>query len=95
MEPGTRCPRCGFTARFGKTQRKQVQESYKKAFTPWRAEDDKTLAELVQQQASILEISQALGRQPGAIIRRIELLELRTPRAPLHPDPAPDDQFLS
>jgi len=92
MEPGVRCPRCGYTARFKNPQRQLVQQSYTKAFTPWIAEDDKRLAEMVSQQANILEISQALGRQPGAILRRIELLELRAPKPAT---PAPDDQFLS
>ena len=68
------CPRCRYKIPQHKHFTEQIKEDYKKAFSPWKPEDDQKLMEMVAGKASIPMICKELQRQPSAIKRRIELL---------------------
>jgi len=74
--PIHRCPRCGW--KLGNKQfTNEVRQSYPRAYAPWKPEEDKKLGALVVEQAGLPEMVEALGRQPSAILRRIEMLQIR------------------
>jgi hypothetical protein len=72
----SRCPRCGWKL-SDKNFAKEVRESYPRAFSPWKPEEDKKLEELVAKGVRITEMAAALGRQPSAVQRRIDVLKIR------------------
>lgn len=74
-----KCPRCGWVHGYTNKTREVAKESYPNAFKPWTPAEDSSLNEMVQASTDILAISQTLGRQPGAITKRIDLLRLRFP----------------
>lgn len=70
----TKCPRCGH--RLNMQPREEVRQDYPNAFAPWTSADDKKLEEMFMRGESRLAMTEALQRQLGAIIRRIEKLGL-------------------
>lgn len=50
----------------------EMRKTYPKAFTPWGADDDKTLLEYFNAGQSINDLSATLGRQPGGIRARLK-----------------------
>ena len=71
------CPRCGFKmSGVTKEMAKSIRSSYPRAFLPWTPEEDKKL-ENMSKIASLAQIGEALGRQPNAIKRRMELLGIK------------------
>lgn len=70
-----KCPRCGYQSGISKDYAKDIRKSYKRAFLPWTPEEDQHLASLASL-ASIPTIAEAMGRQPNAIKRRMELLNI-------------------
>jgi len=93
-----KCPNCGHKLNF--KQHNELRESYPKAFTPWTPEDDRELEAMLGRGASILDISEMLGRQPTGVIKRMEKLMLKLqPRSdppepttePVEPVAVPED----
>lgn len=85
-----KCPRCGYQSGISKDFAKDIRKSYSRAFLPWTPEEDQHLASLASL-ASIPAIAEAMGRQPNAIKRRMELLKI-VHNAPQTVDPAGTDQ---
>ena len=74
----TLCPRCGYKiSTLTKGKASKIRESYPRSFLPWTPAEDHDLEVLVMKNTSILNMTGALGRQPNAIRRRIELLGLK------------------
>jgi hypothetical protein len=72
-----RCPRCGWKiAGLTKEKVSEMRESYPKAFSPWTPKDDETLAKMAQEGKSVIEMVQALSRQPTAILKRMSVLNI-------------------
>lgn len=74
-----KCPKCGAYIpdnRFQVGKEKARSGGFHRAFEPWMIEEDKKLKEMVQAGKDLLEMSQALGRQPSAIQRRMDLYQL-------------------
>jgi len=70
----SKCPRCGY--RLNMQPREEVRKDYPNAFLPWTPTEDRTLADMVGAGASRLAITEALHRQLGSILRRMEKLGL-------------------
>lgn len=62
---------------FDKEFHKQQKTSYPKAGTPWSPVDSKTLESMVKERKSLLEMTIELERPVAAIVKRIELLQLK------------------
>lgn len=87
-----KCPKCGAKLNF--VGRVEIQKVHPKAFTAWSEEDDAKLVE--NKDLPIYELTKILGRQPGAIKMRMDLLEIHrtpveAPVAPVEPRGVPDD----
>jgi len=72
-----RCPKCNFNLDTLARRQKEAQQVYPKAFTTWTPDDDRKLRELAEEGAALDVLSKALGRQPSAIKKRLELLTYR------------------
>jgi hypothetical protein len=73
----SRCPRCGFKLPQDKEFTQKIRDEHPNAFH-----------DLTKAGASIIEMCQKLGRQPSAIKRRMDLLNLKFEPTPA---PAPKD----
>ncbi len=69
-----KCPRCGYRLQQSSEFTNKIKKEYPNAFLPWKAKEDIQLRELVEKGADMLTIAEAIGRQPTAIKRRIELM---------------------
>ncbi|SRR6266700_74286 len=71
-----RCPNCGhrFTP-YGDLKR-NAQGEYPRAFEHWTREENEKVRALILERKTVLEISAALGRQPSAVNKRVEMLGL-------------------
>lgn len=76
LSTGQRCPRCGYKLPQDKHFTNQIREEFPNAFQPWKMAEDVMLHDLTQEGHSLIEISRKLGRQPTAIKRRMDLLQL-------------------
>lgn len=87
-----RCPRCGYQHAFPTLDSKKVQDirrEYPNAFSPWTKEQDARLTELVQKKEAVSVIAGDLGRQPSAILKRIQVLGLDIVKP--EPEQAPNE----
>lgn len=50
----------------------KLRETYPRAFTPWKSEDDEQLLSLYKRDTSVTKISDTLKRQPGGVIARLK-----------------------
>lgn len=57
----------------------RTRERHANAYRPWGAEDEAALERLILEELSIEEIASRLGRQPGAVYRRLVKLGLIDP----------------
>src|SRR5262245_3854852 len=68
------CPRCRYKIRQDTHFTEKIKEEYPNAFAPWTVSEDQKLMDAVDAGTPLLNICNALGRQPTAVKRRIELL---------------------
>jgi len=54
------------------TKLEVMRETYPNAFRPWKTDDDESLKKHFLAKASIKQLSEALGRQPGSIRARLK-----------------------
>ena len=69
-----KCPHCG--RQISLQDRGEVKKDRPNAFAMWTVADDRKLHEMYTTGATNFELCEALERQPGAIMRRIEKLQL-------------------
>jgi hypothetical protein len=81
-----KCPKCGFNLNYNRDFQDKIREHYPNAFLPWLPIETEKLQVLVQQGASLSELSKALGRQESAIQRRLEILQLTIKPRPKNPE---------
>jgi len=54
------------------TKLAKMREEYPNAYRPWKKEDDAKLKAMFKDDASVSDLSQALGRHPGSIAKRLQ-----------------------
>jgi len=55
----------------------KLRDKYPRAYRPWTPREDNQLADMFKRGLSLNDMSEQLGRQPGAIRIRVEKLELK------------------
>lgn len=69
------CPRCKYKIPQNRQFTEKIKEEYPNAFAPWTVAEDQKLLDLVDAGTPLVGICGALGRQPTAVKRRVELLQ--------------------
>lgn len=74
-----RCPRCGY--RLNIKGRDEMKKDYPNAFQSWKPAEDERLEQVCRggEETTLLGLARDFGRQPTAILRRIEKLGLPNP----------------